>query len=75
MVADSSVLLKISTLDFFMMDESSNIKPAQVISDLIDSVTNTILASTASVQKGMSPIYEISASIPGTIQIPADPLY
>jgi hypothetical protein len=58
-----------------MMDESSNIKPAQVISDLIDSVTNTILASTASVQKGMSPIYEISASIPGTIQIPADPLY
>ena len=73
--ADSSVLLQISTLDFFMMDESSKVKPSQVISDLIDSVTNTILASTASVQKGMSPIYEISASIPGTIQIPADPLY
>ena len=66
--------MKISTLDFFMMDASSNVKPSEVISDLIDSVTNTILASTASVQQGMSPIYEISANIPGTIKIAADPL-
>jgi uncharacterized protein YegL len=72
--ADSSILMKISTLDFFMMDASSNVKPSEVISDLIDSVTNTILASTASVQQGMSPIYEISANIPGTIKIAADPL-